>query len=278
MSNSAPAAAPPASDIAVADHLERVHGPGELHAVLLAMLLPPGSKRALGVWRVEVGKLAGADALCAHATTLSGASRLPWFELLLARMAAQPLAARKKLLLAARRLMEARGVARPIDRLHWLMLRRGLGEAVPLAVRPEAHPDEVEWLESDVKSVASYTAFLSRMVPGDVADAPQGNAWYQTVMASFPGFETPPREPPKAAELVETLARLQTLSWMQRPVVIRTWVAAALAQSRFNRLTDLSADALRMTCVLLDSPQPPELARHYVALAPHGAARSGAAA
>ena len=278
MSDIGATTAAPASDIAVADHLERVHGPGELHAVLLALLLPPGSKRALGVWRVEVGKLAGADTLCAHATTLSGASRMPWFEVLLARMARQPLAARKKLLLAARRLMESRGVARPIDRLHWLTLRRGLGEAASLATRPEVHPDDVEWLESDVQSVASFTAFLSRMVPGDVADAPQGEAWYRTVMASFPGFEVPLRAPPKAAAMVEALARLQTLSWMQRPVVIRTWVATALAQSRFNRLTDLSADALRMTCALLDSPQPPELARHYIALAADGAARSGAAA
>jgi hypothetical protein len=78
--------------------------------------------------------------------------------------------------------------------------------------------------------------------------------------------------------MVETLERLQTLSWMQRPVVIRTWVATALAQSRFGRLTDLSADALRMTCALLDSPQPPELARHYIALATDGSALPGAAA
>jgi hypothetical protein len=272
----APTAAP-ASDVAVADHLAKVHGPGELHVILLALLLPPGSKRALRAWQIEAGKIAGAEALCAHATSLSGASRLPWFELLLARMQAQPLAARQKLLLAARRLMESRGVARPIDRLHWLTLRRGLGEAVPLVARPEAHPDDVEWLESDVQSVAGYTAFLSRMVPGDVADAPQGDAWYQAVMASFPGFAIPPRQPPKAAAMVETLERLQTLSWMQRPVVIRTWVRAALAQSRFGRLTDLSADALRMTCALLDSPQPPELARHYVTLAGNGTTRAGAA-
>nr|HET7860737.1 hypothetical protein [Caldimonas sp.] len=278
MSDPHAAAAAPASDVAVADRLARVHGPGELRAVLLALLLPPGSKRALRAWQIEVGKLAGAEALCAHATSLSGASRLPWFELLLARMAAQPLAARKELLLAARRLMESRGVARPIDRLHWLTLRRGLGEAAPLAARPEAHPDEVEWLESDIGSVAAYTAFLSRMVPGDVADAPQGDAWYRAVMASFPGFEIPARQPPKAAAMVETLERLQTLSWMQRPVVIRTWVATALAQSRFSRLTDLSADALRMTCALLDSPQPPELARHYIALATDGSALPGAAA
>ena len=137
-------------------------------------------------------------------------------------MATQPLAARQELLQATRRVMGARGVARPIDRLHWLTMRRGLGEVGPLAARPEAHAEDAEWLESDVLRVAGYTAFLSRMVPGETADAPQGQPWYEAVMATFPGFaEIPEWQPPKAAAMVEALARMQTLSWMQRPVVVR---------------------------------------------------------
>ena len=31
-----------------------------------------------------------------------------------------------------------------------------------------------------------------------------------------------------AEAMVEALAKLQTLSWMQRPVVMRIWIAAAL--------------------------------------------------
>ena len=266
------AAAAPAPERDAADRFAHVHGAAELQATLLALLLPRGSKRALRAWRAEVGASPHADALRAHAASLSVAARLPWFELLLSRMAAQPLAARQELLQATRRVMGARGVARPIDRLHWLTMRRGLGEVGPLAARPEPHPEEVEWLESDVLSVAGYTAFLSRMVPGDVADAPQGRAWYDAVMASFPGFaEIPSWQPPKAEAMVEALARMQTLSWMQRPVVVRTWVATALAHSRFGRLADLCADALRMSCALLDSPQPPELSRHYIALPSDGA-------
>ena len=214
----------------------------------------------------------GAEALRRHAASLSGAARLPWFELLLARMAAHPLAARQALLQATRRVMGARGTARPIDRLHWLTMRRGLGEAAPLAARAEAHPEAVEWLESDVLAVAGCTAFLSRMVPGASADAPQGKAWYEAVMASFPGLtDVPPWQPPKAEAMVEALAKLQTLSWMQRPVVVRTWVTTALAQSGHVRLSDLAADALRMSCALLDSPLPPELARHYITLPADGA-------
>jgi hypothetical protein len=266
------AAAAPAPERDAADRLLHVHGAGELQAVLLALLLPHGSKRAHRAWQLEAGKAPDAEALRAHAANLSGAARLPWFELLLSRMAAQSLAERQELLLATRRVMGARGIARPIDRLHWLTMRRGLGEVAPLAARAEPHGEDVDWLESDVLNVAGYTAFLSRMVPGAVPDAAQGRGWYEAVMASFPGFaEIPPWQPPKAEAMVEALARLQTLSWMQRPVVVRTWVTTAVAQSRFSRLTDLAADALRMSCALLDSPQPPELARHYIALATDGA-------
>lgn len=250
-----------------ADRLTHVHGATELHATLLALLLPAGSKRALRAWRIETEAMSDVDVLRQHVASLSGAARLPWFEKLLARMGAQPLVARQDLLKAARRVMGARGTARPIDRLHWLAMRRGCGEIAPLAARPEANVEVAEWLESDVLDVAAYTAFLSRMVPGDEADSPQGEAWYTAVMTTWAPFsEPPPWQPPPAAGMVEALNHLQTLSWMQRPGVVRNWVVTAIKMSKGERLTDLSADALRLTCGLLDSPQPPELSRHYVTL------------
>jgi hypothetical protein len=260
-------ASAPDPDRDAADRLAYVYGAGELRATLLALLLPPGSERALRAWRAEVTATPDAEALREHALHLAGAARLPWFELLLGRMALQPLAARQDLMQATRRVMGARGVARPIDRLHWLAMRRALGESTPLAARPDPHAEGIEWLESDVLNVAAVTAFLSRMVPGAKGDAPEGRAWYDAVMGSMPGFAViPPWLPPKAEAMVEALTRLQTLSWMQRPVVVRTWLATAIAQSRFGRLSDLSADALRLSCGLLDSPLPPELVRHYIVL------------
>src|SRR6478609_4531236 len=83
-----------------ADRLSRVHGAGELHAVLLALLLPSGSRRALKAWQLDTAAIAGVEPLRQHVASLSGAARLPWFERLLARMAAQPLAARQELLQA----------------------------------------------------------------------------------------------------------------------------------------------------------------------------------
>lgn len=250
-----------------ADRLSRVHGVGELHAALLALLLPPGSKRAARAWVIETAASPERGGLREHAASLSGAARLPWFELLLARMALHPIATRQNLLKAMRRIMGARGVVRPIDRLHWLAMRRGLGEVSPLAARPEANADVAEWLETDVLALAVYTAFLSRMVAAGPGDESAASRWYGSVMGQWqPQAEAPPFEAPDAENVFEALARLQTLSWMQRPVVIRSWVAAALKANGGVRFGDAAADALRLTCTLLDSPMPPELARHYIVL------------
>src|SRR5664279_2985465 len=236
-----------ASQRDAADRLARVHGAVELHAALLALLLPPGSKRAAHAWGVETATSQGVEGLREQVASLSGAARLPWFEVLLARMGRQPIAARKALLQATRRLISARGGAvRPIDRLHWLVMRRGLGELPPLAARAETGVDVAEWLETDVLALAVYTAFLSRMIPGETGDGPK---WYLTVMSAWQPFaDTPECEPPDAEDTGNALIRLQTLSWMQRPVVVRNWVAAAIRMTPAGRLDDLAADALRLSC------------------------------
>ena len=60
------------------------------------------------------------------------------------------------------------------------------------------------------------------------------------------------------------------MAWMQRPALVRGWVTAAIQHSRYGRLTDTAADALRLSCALLASPLPPELARHHGAPLPEG--------
>lgn len=284
-----------------AHRLAHVGGAGELTAALLALLLPRGSRRALAAWRLETAGVPTAERWRETVAALSGAARLPWFERLLARMALQPLEARQALLQSARRVMGARGVARPIDRLHWLAMRRGLGEAPPLAARPQplgtgGDPGGLggaggePWLESDVLAIAAVTAFLSRLVPHAGADGPphaddprrDGERWYDDAMAAWPATATrsvPPCRPTSADALVAALQRLQTLSWMQRPQVVRAWLEAALRQPRSGlrrgtpRLDDNAADALALVCGLLDAPLPPAIARHYVTLPADAPAR-----
>ena len=247
--------------------LAQVHGAGELHAALLALLLPRGSRRAARAWAIETADTPSRAGLREQAASLSGAARLPWFDRLLARMARQPIATRQDLLKAMRRIMGARGVVRPIDRLHWLAMRRGLGEVPPLVARPEVDADVSEWLETDVLALAVYTAFLARMVAEDLQDDSAAQRWYESVMALWqPHSGTPPFDTPDAENVFDALGRLQTLSWMQRPVVMRSWVVSALKANGGVRLGDAAADALRLTGILLDTPMPPELARHYIVL------------
>ena len=282
-------------EAAAVDHLSRVHGALGLHAAVLALQLPAGSRRAARAWQAETAATPEAAALRAHIDGLSPAARLPWLDVLLLRMRAQPLASRQALLESTRRVMAARGVVRPLDRLHWLLMRQRLGEPSAAAVHAAAQSDLSRLPPGDVLAVARYSAFLSRMVPAEVhaeaqadapaeshldeaadaqharrvpeaADTPPGLAWYATVMARWERHTPiPPCEPPDTDGLVHALQELQALAWMQRPVLARDWVTAALKHSPRGRLADASADALRLSCALLDSPLPPELERHFQA-------------
>lgn len=258
---------------AAAEQLARVQGPQELHAAVLALLLPGGSRRAARAWRIECAGMDRAPQLREWVLQLAGPARLPHLELLLSRMRSQPLIDRQALLESTRRVMSARGIQRPIDRLHWLAMRQRLGEGTAADTRAAATAELSELPQSDVSAIAMYSAFLARMVPAEAAElddaAPTeaGMAWYASVMAPWQAHAAvPPCEPPDADGLVHALQELQRVAWMQRPALVRGWVSAAVQHSRHGRLTDTAADALRLSCALLDSPLPPELVRHYGAL------------
>lgn len=262
------------------DRLARLNGALELQAAVLALLLPPGSKRAARAWEIETDGTPNADALRGDVNELSAPARLPQFEALVSRLRGQPLAERQNLLEATRRVMGARGTVRPIDRLHWLAMRQRLGAPSATGAQRAAAADLSRLPQADVSAIAAYSAFLSRLVPVDTADPPPavdapvaataaaavsaGAAWYATAMAPWrANADIPPCQPPDSDGLVHALQALQALPWMQRPMLVRGWVTAALQHSRHGRLADTAADALRLSSTLLDSPLPPELARHY---------------
>ncbi len=245
------------------DRLSRINGPGELRAVVLALLLTPGSRRERRAWRDETRGLASAEALYAEVEKLSAASRLPWLDALLDRAARIPMGDRQALVEAARRVMSADGQVRPIDRLHWLSMRRRLAPALPMRPATDAQNDLARLPAELLAQVARLTAFLSRIVPD--GEPATGEAWYRAVTAHW-GDTSSPGEPPDADGLVHALAEVQSLPWMLRPVLVRAWIDAALALSPLGRLDHMAADALRLTGFLLDSPMPPELARHYIDL------------
>lgn len=240
------------------ERLSRLNGPGELRAAILALLATPGSRRERRAWQDETAGLSTAREVRDDVKKLGPATRLPWLELLLARVAKAPLPDRQHLMAAARRVMAADGQIRPIDRLHWLLMRQRLGEETAVRSSAGSFPDIADTSLHTRREIARLTAFLARLVP-------DGEAWYQSVMLPWlQGEALPPCEAPDADGLVHALQEVQTLPWMLKPVLVRHWTETALRHKPPGPLADEACDALRLAAVLLDSPLPPELARHYV--------------
>jgi hypothetical protein len=238
--------------------LSRLNGPGELRAAILALLQTPGSRRERRAWQEETSGLSTARGVRDETKKLSPATRLPWLELLVDRVATAPLGDRQHLLASARRMMSADGQVRPIDRLHLLLLRQRLGEAAPVKPAADAQNDLAQSSLHTRREIARFTAFLARLMP-------EGPAWYTAVMQPWlSGESLPPCEAPDADGLVHALQELQALPWMLRPVLVRAWTEAALTHKPPGPLPSEAADALRLASALLDSPLPPELAKHYV--------------
>jgi len=255
-------AASPEGASAAMERLARVQGPRELHAAILALLLPRGSQRARRAWMAETPGIEGAAALRDAVKSLAPGARLPFFETLLERLAVQPMGARQDLIAATRRVMAARGAVRPIDRLHWLLMRKALTNEEPPTVRGGGSADVAQWLQSEVMAIAGMSAYLSRMVP----DEAHGRDWYESVVNPWRAHpELPAHHLPDAEAMVISYDSLLALGWMQRPVLVRHWVSLAIDHGTQTRLDETAADALRLMALLLDCPLPPELARQFVA-------------
>jgi hypothetical protein len=78
----------------------------------------------------------------------------------------------------------------------------------------------------------------------------------------------PAREGYDIDAALRALRELQAMPWLLRPMLVRTWFDAARALTDGPRLHAASADALRLSCVLLDSPMPPELGQQYIEVDP----------
>ena len=245
--------------------LSRVHGPAELGDTILALISPKDSAASFIAWSHETAGSAEASLLRQEVMRLSDGARLPCLEALLARMRHTVRDDRRDLLRATRRLMAAHSPLRPLDRLHWLMMRRRLGDTPPAVLQSRAGDSLSDMSQHMLGRIASVTAYLSRMVPGP--DPAAGPAWFASVMSQLdPKSDVPPCKIPDGDGLAHALDEVEVMPWMLRPVLVRGWVDAALAASGRARLYPMAADALRLAAGLLDSPMPPELARHFIEL------------
>lgn len=128
------------------------------------------------------------------------------------------------------------------------------GEGEP-AVRDEAQPAARDEAEPAAEGEGEPTA------KGEVELL--GERWFRAVMSNWPSVAAQ-REAVDGDTLLRALRVIQSLPWMLRPVLVRTWFEAASALIGGRPLPPDAADALRLTCLLLDSPMPEALARQFI--------------
>lgn len=239
-------------------------------AAVMALLITPHSRRERAAWAEFAHDLPEPERLFDDIARLPPPCRVPWFEHFARALAPGPVAVRHALIGATRRMMTADGLVSRMDQLRWVALRHLLAGS---AVSPPAPAHgELETLEADqARGVCLYASFLSHLVP-----APEltldlsghevvGQVWYDMVVAPWHDrIELPLREGHDIDASLRALRVLQSLPWLLRPVLVRGWFDAARALTEGPALHHDAADALRLSCVLLDSPVPPELAQQYI--------------
>jgi hypothetical protein len=248
--------------------------PAQWQAATLALMLAPGSRHERALWIEETRDVPDAARILQDVLALPQPYRLPWFEAFARLLAPGPVELRHALIGAARYQMTSDGMVTQMDQLRWVALRHllaGSAAAPPAA----AETDLAELDDAHALKVCLFSAFLSHMVPApeltlDLTGLESaGQAWYANVIAPWgERFMLPPRERHDIDATLRALRMLQSMPWLLRPVLVRRWFDAARALTDGPVLHPVAADALRLTCTLLDSPVPPELAEQYVEVEP----------
>jgi Zn-dependent protease with chaperone function len=239
----APGSVAPVTVAAVEDPLElsALSPPDVVAAAVLACLLPqPAPPAQLQAWRrLATG---GSAHLIAAMQSLSALQRQPVFERALACARELPPARRAALLQAARELVQASG---GVSLGEWLQVAVVQAQLSPRD--PASAPASPLAIAEVAASIHAVTLDLATLLP-----APQRAGWIAGVRRSL-------ALPPSAAGaadprgLAGALDRLRLLAPVQRPAVLKAWVAADAP------LPPALVPSLACLCLLIDTPAPPEL-------------------
>jgi hypothetical protein len=259
-------------DSEAVQRLRSLDGPLSWRAALLALMVVPDSALDRQAWCALVDNLPPPHSarLFDDIAQLPNSQRLPWFEHFARLLAPGPVAQRHELIGAARSLLTADGLVSSMDQLRWIALRHLLaGSAV---APPVVAATEFETLDrQQVLAICVYCGFLSTLVPTpEIHFDPTGYGsvsqdWYDSVTAPWIDHtDVPARQGHDIDAALRALRELQAMPWLLRPMLVRSWFDGARALTDGPALHAGAADALRLSCVLLDSPVPPELGQQYI--------------
>ncbi len=261
-------------------------------AAILAFMRVPGGQGKANTWGVETQGIPASERILLDVQGLSHANRLPVFEALLNRSATTAMVERRQLLESARRMMAGDGRVWHLDVLRYLAMVQLLNQkrSGPLAqAASEVEPalgalHHQEWL-----TVAAFCTLLAHLIPtashtGEIS-AP-GEDWYYASMVRAAGDQRastllPPdvHDPALspwglqditsdqgASELTHAtvaLLGMRALPAATRAALLQIWAEEALARSHAWQLSEDSADALRLTALLIDAALPVAVASRY---------------
>jgi Zn-dependent protease with chaperone function len=224
--------------------------PAQLHAAVLACLVPPGACAERAAWRRAAGTSAESQRLLQVVQALPQRKRQPWFERLLESSAALTPEQRAALRRDALALVQADGRLSLHEYLQAQVLHRLLS-----ARRDDLALEQRNLQTTDLAGpITTVSLALASLLPG--AD---GLTWAQAVLRGL-GLPCPQQVAvPAVSELNQAIDRLALLSRMHSPALAKRWVEARPVDS----LPQTMADALRCLCLLIDTPLPPALAGRF---------------
>jgi hypothetical protein len=224
--------------------------PDGLQAAVLACLVPPQSAREAQAWRQAAPQAAAHERGLRQEQALSPRRRLPWFERLLRLAAALPAPRRAALVRGAQSLGAADGRISLAEYLEGRVLQHqlGMGGERLVAERRALRLAEV------AQPVAMVSRALATTLPRE-----QRAHWLAPVRAQLRLPLVGELPMPSGRQLAAALDRLALLGRMERPALVKQWIAgqppAGWPQGAY--------DALRCLCLLIDTPLPPSLAAQF---------------
>lgn len=239
------------------------HGPGEWQCAMFALAIvsssaqdTTGPRRA---YEAATSDLHVGTAVRAEIAALSPGKRREVFAQLLARVQQSPPVQRWALWRAWTRRsrsgqwLTAAGRSWPAWQLRALTIRRAFASRHPRAARGS--------LASHADAVRAATRALACMLATDESSR---LAWQQSADAALQSMGLPPPHGPAVGlapltvpmDAHDTLLalRVRQLSPMQRPLLLRAWVQAALSCELLDRAA--AGDALHQVCLCLELPVP----------------------
>ena len=279
--------------------LSGLSGQPEIRAAVLALILTPESEQELRGWEAATRDVGQAAELLGQVRALASTVRVALLTSLLHRLSMRTRPERVAFRRAARQLMCADGLIRPIDRLYWLLIchltrnelheaqadapgaesgrpagpvrrfsrsLRALGGSLGMR-RVRTRQGPLDLSVSQRIAMLDWTAYLMRLLDGSqFPENDSGQGWYLQVLdailcenLSDAGMAALAGGPRGSPDGDRLVVALHELQSLSEPARVRIVETWVRAFGRQARIPTAAVEAMRIVCCLLGTPIPARL-------------------